>query len=383
MVNIEIIYILVLSVSLIVPALFVLFMGERLSYFVPIHKDGRYVSIDGIRGVLALMVMAHHIIINYYWRTSGKWVAPNHFIENIGVVAVSLFFIITGFLFFGKIFSSTPDWKKLFILRFFRIYPLYFLAILFVIFWSFILGSGIGFGILDFLESFTRWILFAVGGSAGDFFDYSNTQLVIAGVQWTLKYEWFFYLCLPIFFYIFRPSMIVFYIFSFAIMILAIMDVSFLKLNVRFILLFFCGGLSYVFLKDVVVEGKLRLFLNLVAILLFFSSLVLNRETHLGWLAQTLAIWMFFSLLVVKCDFFGLLSLKIMRILGEISYSIYLIHGTVIFSYFYFFPVEQGETLLEYSQSTPIISALVVLFSIVTFYGVERQGMNLGKRFSS
>ncbi|MEX3013428.1 acyltransferase family protein [Acinetobacter baumannii] len=60
--------------------------------------------LDAMRGILALSVMTHHFYITYIWKTQGLWQKPaNHYLDNLGAVSVSLFFLTTGFLFLNKI----------------------------------------------------------------------------------------------------------------------------------------------------------------------------------------------------------------------------------------------------------------------------------------
>lgn len=68
--------------------------------------------IDAMRGILALSVMTHHFYITYVWKTVGSWKTPESiFLENLGAVGVSLFFLTTGFLFLNKIKKNNINWK--------------------------------------------------------------------------------------------------------------------------------------------------------------------------------------------------------------------------------------------------------------------------------
>ena len=70
----------------------------------PDSDSNRTSTVDGLRGILALSVMAHHFYITYIWKTAGDWEKPESIvIDNFGAVAVSLFFLITGYLFISKI----------------------------------------------------------------------------------------------------------------------------------------------------------------------------------------------------------------------------------------------------------------------------------------
>lgn len=66
--------------------------------------------IDALRGLLATAVVCHHFIVTYYWKVDGSWVRPeSDVLNNMGVVPVSLFFMITGFLFLEKYTKRLPS----------------------------------------------------------------------------------------------------------------------------------------------------------------------------------------------------------------------------------------------------------------------------------
>lgn len=67
----------------------------------------RVSSLDGLRGVLATAVMVSHFAISYYWHTTGVWqTTDSRALNNMGAVPVSLFFMITGYLFTAKVYKN-------------------------------------------------------------------------------------------------------------------------------------------------------------------------------------------------------------------------------------------------------------------------------------
>ena len=79
----------------------------------------RYVSIDGLRGYLAFFVFMDHSCVWYFFLHTGHWrVPPSSLYTNFGESSVALFFMITGFLFYGKILAGREraiDWTRLYI----------------------------------------------------------------------------------------------------------------------------------------------------------------------------------------------------------------------------------------------------------------------------
>lgn len=94
--------------------------------------QGRFSSIDGLRGYLAFFVYLHHSCIWYFYIRTGRWEnTSSNLYNHLGQSSVALFFMITGFLFFSKLIDARTkgiDWGRLFISRFMRLVPLYLFA---------------------------------------------------------------------------------------------------------------------------------------------------------------------------------------------------------------------------------------------------------------
>ncbi len=79
---------------------------EKLFLIAPTN-DKRNASIDGLRGFLALGVFIHHTYIYFSYFKSGIWQHPSIYLFNqLGVTSVSLFFMITSYLFTWKFLNS-------------------------------------------------------------------------------------------------------------------------------------------------------------------------------------------------------------------------------------------------------------------------------------
>src|SRR5438105_476841 len=85
-------------------------------------SEGRYASIDGLRGYLAFFVFVHHSAAWYYFLRTG-WQTPSNLFSFFGPGCVAFFFMITGFLFFSKLLEAKEkpvDWTKLYMSRVLR-----------------------------------------------------------------------------------------------------------------------------------------------------------------------------------------------------------------------------------------------------------------------
>jgi peptidoglycan/LPS O-acetylase OafA/YrhL len=88
--------------------------------------------IDGLRGWLALGVFFTHVALMYAYNVSGAWEAPaSAFYRLTGEIAVSLFFMITGFLFWTRALRGGDafDAAALYRSRLRRIVPMYLVSV--------------------------------------------------------------------------------------------------------------------------------------------------------------------------------------------------------------------------------------------------------------
>src|SRR5688500_16089594 len=66
----------------------------------------RYGTLDGLRGFLALSVFTFHLVLTRDFLVTGEWEPPrSRFYSFLGPLGVSLFFMITGFLFWSKLLA--------------------------------------------------------------------------------------------------------------------------------------------------------------------------------------------------------------------------------------------------------------------------------------
>ena len=90
------------------------------------QHDGRVESLDVLRGVAVLLVVFRHLPGNDASGLAG-------FIQSIGWTGVDLFFVLSGFLISGLLFSEfdktgTLDVKRFWLRRGLKIWPSYFLV---------------------------------------------------------------------------------------------------------------------------------------------------------------------------------------------------------------------------------------------------------------
>jgi peptidoglycan/LPS O-acetylase OafA/YrhL len=165
-------------------------------------RHNRFSSIDGLRGYLALAVFFHHACIWYFFLRTGQWqVPPSNLYTNFGQTGVAFFFMITGFLFYSKLINTKTksiDWLRLFVSRVLRLTPLYLFAMASMLTIVAILSNFTLYRpSLNILLSVCRWLTFTITGGP-DINGVVGTGGIVAGVTWSLPYEWAFYFLLPL-----------------------------------------------------------------------------------------------------------------------------------------------------------------------------------------
>lgn len=170
-------------------------------------EAGRFASIDGLRGFLAFSVFLHHSAV---WLTvvrTGVWATPSSpLYRHFGDSAVALFFMITAFLFTGKVLASQPrqiDWLRLYVGRITRLFPMYAVAvaIVWLLTWQ-MTGWRLQVTPSVLATEALGWIGFTIGGIPA--VNGANGGQQMAWVTWSLAYEWWFYLSLPLLAWLFR-----------------------------------------------------------------------------------------------------------------------------------------------------------------------------------
>ena len=94
---------------------------------------------------------------------------------------------------------------------------------------------------------------------------------------------------------------------------------------------------------------------------------------------------LFFLTIVSGNSLFGLLNLKTSKILGEISYSIYLIHGIILYIIFsIIFPnLIYDYSKVEYMILFPTILMCIIIISIFSYKYIEYPMILKGKEYKS
>lgn len=349
----------------------------------PSQSCARYISLDGLRGFLALAVVMHHTSITYGYIQTGIWqLPPSPFYSLLGQVGVAVFFMITAFLFWGRLLDegSRIHWSALYCNRFFRIVPLYLVAVAFMFaVVAYRTGFQLNVPVTQLTRELFQWILPSIIKVPPGINGYASPGLILAGVTWTIYYEWLFYLSLPLLAVAATsrsPAAFLLIIAS-----LLIYSQNIFELTDRyFIALFACGMFAASMVRrhpNILEDSSIK---SAACVLLLFA-VFLRYDTAYAW-GPVLLLGAFFLLISSGSTLFGLLKSRSAQRLGHISYSIYLLQGPILVTLF------SQKTLGKYALQSPehywlvalLVSLVLVCVSTVTYRFIEKPGIALGKR---
>jgi peptidoglycan/LPS O-acetylase OafA/YrhL len=343
---------------------------------------GRYQSIDGLRGYLAFFVFLHHTSISYFFVVIGKWQSPpSNLFTHLGESSVILFFMITGFLFYGKALDAHNrkiDWPKFFIARILRLTPLYIVVVIILMILVIVESNSI---LVDsefnVAKSATKWFLFTFFGAPSVNGVY--VPRFIAGVNWSLPYEWYFYLSMPLL----AMTQKVKVSWQFILLsISALIYASTAGLQFFYIVVFAVGLIAAflvrnpTFIRYATTKSASALALVCLGILIFYYPTAYGY-TQLGLLAVV------FLLIAGGTDLFGSLSAKSSHFLGELSYSIYLLHGLILFiflKYVISYDTVRNMSAITYWSTIGGLVPILLCIAVLTFRMIELPGMRLTEK---
>jgi peptidoglycan/LPS O-acetylase OafA/YrhL len=343
----------------------------------------RFATINGLRGYLAFFVMLHHASIWYVFCRTGSWTLPDsRLFAHLGQASVFLFFMITSFLFYDKLLNSRGrsfDWSAFFIGRFFRITPLYLVVVMFVFLTvGFLSNWRMVENAQQVLIAVGQWLLFTTP-TAAPINGVAESNIIVAGVTWSLRYEWIFYLTLPLISLIAgqRPGLLML-----AASIASLIVGWRIGLNPKYALVFVGGIVASCLVRDARFVRFCEQKIASVLVLICLAIVLQFPNSH--QIVPCVVLIVAFCLIAGGADMFGLFLLPTSHRFGELAYGIYLIHGIVLFAAVSFL-VGRDVTA---NMSAPMYWMFVALLALVTlslaglaYHYVEKPGIELGKRF--
>jgi peptidoglycan/LPS O-acetylase OafA/YrhL len=302
-------------------------------YRAELAADGakRALSLDGLRGLAALMVVVHHAALFRGWLSTGVWgEAGAPWLLALGPAGVHLFFMLTGFLFWSKARAGNGKFHiwKLWRGRLYRIAPLYVFASAAVLV---VMVATHGTHTLAPKNWNACERLFALGiFQWRPLSDGFTPAEINAHVVWTLWFEWRFYFVLP-FIAWFAVRQRTFWLAAAGGVGVLVLHFFVSDIRMQLVLTFILGMLCPILLENR--KFALRLRSNTAAgVALFVTILfaILNRGSFLSFYFAV-CLFPIFIAAAAGNDFWGILTARTTRCLGAFSYSLYLMHGTMFY----------------------------------------------------
>lgn len=352
------------------------------------NNEKRHSGIDGLRGFLAIGVFVHHAVIWRNYCVTGNWEAPtSNFYNQLGQTSVALFFMISGFLFVKKLMENRTfgiNWSHFFVGRIVRLVPLYYFSLIIIVVTSLRLNDWtLNTTLGEFLSDIGQWMAFTYfeRPSLNGLFE---AQIVNAGVVWSLAFEWLFYFSLPLI----------------GLFVLKVKPhVVYVSLGIVFVLLYYwsVGGFYYAqlhsFAGGAIVAvlwhyfgKKIQTSHHVFAVLIIACGVMVSQYHSADDLYCKIFITLLFGLIAFGNTFFGILTTSAFRLLGTISFSVYLLHGIVLF---YACEYMVGKEFIKglsdpmYVAFVLVLVPILVVISLLTYRYIEFPFIEWHKRSKS
>jgi len=342
--------------------------------------------LEGLRGFAVLLVfLVHYIVLGSAALKGGTWTFElAHGIHNIGHTGVDLFFVLSGFLIYGSLLQKPRRFTTYFARRIERIYPTFLvvLGIYLLLFFGFPEQSKLPGDTPHAILYLVQNLLLLPG---------IFPLIPIIAVTWSLSYEMFYYLAIPLVISGLRLRLWNSEIRMFFFLILSggfILYCSIFGGLVR--LAMFGAGIV---LYELLATRDLRNFPNgagIFAWLVGMLIILLIPQVQMGIFIVQSNFWsavrstvLFIALFLLCLDCFSdrqhftarLFTYKPIRYFGNISYSYFLIHGLALHAYFWllykFIPVG-SLSQTGFWIGVPVSFILTVISALVLYLSVER-----------
>ncbi|MDH2600848.1 acyltransferase [Acinetobacter baumannii] len=334
---------------------FILFLSfiNRRNYILDNIQVRHKNPINGLRAILASVVMYSHVYKELYIYEGKHWLyTQNEYFEyygwgnqalNAGKIGVAIFFMISGYLFYSLLNREKLNKLEFLKQRAKRIFPLYFFVITFCFLFN--IYSLPNLDVKVSLLEYIKWLLFFGDDSILEFMGMTS------GVEWTLKLEILMYLTIPILFYIFHNFQNkVLKHFAIVLSILCLFLLGYILrtylnfyIDPRAVLCFYIGYITLEIKNEKIIDFIKSNYFAVISVLFFISAFFITAN-NFYYLYLIFSCSFVFIAASKGNDIFGFLMNEQIQKLGEISYSIYLTHGVVLF-----FLLRYASYFLEYS----------------------------------
>jgi len=364
----------------------------------------RITKLDGLRGLLSLIVVLNHsflvVAIPSYanvWQQNlfqfHDWQSKLQQIFMIlgnGGAAVTLFFIMSGLLLgqsFKKISYTVSGLLGYYLKRLVRLYPVY-LALLFFTF--IYMNSGFVHQTYEAASSWFNWWMRFDMTPYELFLNILFVHIYIGGVTWTLRVILVVSILFPLIYQISKRTtwwqdvIIAFALIYLSFHLFAIPDFR----DFRYLYMFY-AGISLPKFKTFFEKINSRQVISLLPLILYLVFIFrYQTDEYLGGVGESLACWFLVGTISYSgTKFFNFLEDKVLKFFGQISYSLYLIHFTVLYilasTMFHYFKFEFTRYYFL-SHLVLLFSSLVlsIFLSVYVYRYVEKGAIQLFEKIN-
>jgi peptidoglycan/LPS O-acetylase OafA/YrhL len=329
--------------------------------------------LEGLRGFAVMLIVLNHVplvVHNLQLSPTGFALGAETlvFLDYLGRLGVQIFFCITGCLFATKLLPGQDvDWTLFFVRRIRRLMPAYAAAVLAAIAVAGFFSRGVD---RQFLHSAFQAVpsMMAFGFHPLPKIGAFDTARLL-GMNWTLAFEWRFYLALPLIFAVTRAGRAPVGV-AVALVALALLIVEGVGVWVFLALGALASPLAGM-QTGASHRAAARLILGVVATSMLLNWAVIDQSRVL----QGLHVLTLFCGIVIARP--RVLACRSFVALGMVSYSFYLLHVMVLFAFFgichmYLFDVAALEPL-PFTLLACLGVTMVTALSALSYLGLERR----------
>jgi peptidoglycan/LPS O-acetylase OafA/YrhL len=336
-----------------------------------INKPNIMAGIEFLRFFSLICVLLwhyqHFAIQNYYLVNFISYNQPFYKFLSIlylnGRFGVYIFWSISGFIFFYKYFSlinkKNISFKNFFYLRFSRLYPLHFATLLLVLilqYFYFYLNNNFFVYQFNSLDYFLLQLFFASNWGILDGYSFN-------GPIWSVSIEILVYLVFFIISSFFKRGLVISTIIILTLLVLKLFKIHYIFFDC--LIFFYAGGFSFIIYKLFINSRYFKL-LNILAISFLIISIVFIVNLKLIYHPW---FWTVFLVIYTPLVLYLLASIhlsersliyNLLRILGNITYSAYLLH----------FPIQLVIAIAYsfFSASIPIYDYSFFIFFLILVF---------------
>ncbi len=352
-------------------------------------------NIDGLRLIAALLVVYHHCILFANDKYPSLYLIGRDIASHWGTLGVNIFFVLSSFLITSLLLQEIENtdnlnFKKFYIRRALRIWPLYFMFGVAATCLSAVLFNAIGYN-----ESAGQ-----IGSNLAYLFSFAiNFQIMhsynrdIIEIFWSVCIEEHFYLVWPLLVWLFRKKIVLLCTLTLLVSIMSYVFFYFNDLGFRYPQYYFTlcrfdlfalgGALAYYTKKRKIQFSNMAGAGSIAASLfLIFTNYTFALSNYT--LFTSLVSGVVFSLLIaylINCKS-SILESKIMKEGGKISYGIYVLHPFMVHVSLYICAKYCSNQYL-FCLIYPLLSvATTWLVASISYYIIEERFIKMKSKYT-